>query len=171
MSGGTETGTWTGRWTDTGQANHNTQGGTGMPRGFRHGGGGATSGGGDGQTSTPQPAWVTEFLDLLASAGREFSPENARAMVEVVDHYPKLLHGMSQFAKDVATRSVEAVEMPPAAAESLLSLAGIQERMADAVESAMGSVRKVLDWHIQRASSGSAKVEAWDVRRWENAGR
>lgn len=111
------------------------------------------------------PPYVAQFLEAVEACSRGYTPERARTMVQLIDHYPDMLAAMAQFAKIAGERSVQMVDMPPTAQQIFMELAGMQERAVDPVREGLQSVKRVLLDRIKRYQDGRSQDAAWDVEK------
>jgi len=114
---------------------------------------------------TAQPQWARQLIETLASAQRQFSPDNATAVVEVMDHLPSVLEAMGKFCRNVGARSVDAVDLPPAAQEVFLNIGNMQMKAAGPVDRALQAAKRTVMDRIARMQAQRAKDKAWDVSR------
>lgn len=111
----------------------------------------------------PPPMWVTSLVEAFAAAQRQFDPSNAREVVAVMDHFPTVLEACAKFAKAVGSRSVDAVELPPAAASQFLELGALLQKSVGPARTGLRGAKRLVQDRIDRYTTGRAKDAAWDV--------
>lgn len=112
----------------------------------------------------PPPMWVSGLVDAFANAQRQFDPSNAREVVAVMDHFPTVLEACAKFAKAVGSRSVDAVELPPAAATQFLELGSILQKSVGPARTGLRSAKRLVQGRIDRYTEARPKEAAWDVK-------
>lgn len=115
-------------------------------------------------SSEAQPAWVQMIVDALATAEKGFSPDRARTVVAVMDHYPTVLEAMARFATALGKKSVDSVDLPPAAQEMFLALGTIQQKAVQPARDGLQAAKKTVQDRIARYQGQRSQDAAWDVR-------
>lgn len=113
---------------------------------------------------TAAPTWLVTALDAFAAAEKSFTPENARKVVEVMDHFPDLLEGLASFAESLGKQSVEHVALPPSTQDMFLKLGEFQRKSVGPARTGLMAARKSVQDEIDRYERNDRREAAWDVR-------
>lgn len=113
----------------------------------------------------PAPAWVVGLTEALNQAQNGFTPENARAVVAVMDHLPTVLEEVAKFCTALGNKSVEAVELPQSAASLMAELGAMQMAAVRPVGEGLAAAKAQVADRIQRYLDARPQDAAWDVTK------
>ena len=117
--------------------------------------------------SEPIPVWVRGLEEAFANAQRQFDPSHASDVVAVMEHFPAVIEACAKFAKAVGSRSVDAVELPPAAATQFLELGAILQKSVAPSRTGLNAAKRLVQDRIERYRAGRAKDAMWDVAAYK----
>jgi hypothetical protein len=115
-------------------------------------------------SSEAVPAWVKMIVDAVAAAEKDFTPDRARAVVAVMDHYPTVLEAMAKFAQTLGKKSIDSVDLPPSAQEMFAALGSIQMKSVGPARDGLAAAKKTVADRIARYQAQRSQDAAWDVR-------